>query len=89
MNGIVIHNVEDVQLHDLLSANPHVTYRTGDEVARIDCDYIIGADGFHGVSRKSIPQDSTERIRKGLSLRLAGCPVPYQAGFSGIGLCQA
>jgi p-hydroxybenzoate 3-monooxygenase len=33
MNGIVIHNVEDVQLHDLLSANPHVTYRTGDEVA--------------------------------------------------------
>ena len=55
MNGIVIHNAEDVQLHDLLTANPYVTYRTGDEVARIDCDYIIGADGFHGVSRKSIP----------------------------------
>lgn len=64
MNGIVIHNVEDVQLHDLLSANPHVTYRTGDEVARIDCDYIIGADGFHGVSRKSIPKTVLKEYEK-------------------------
>ena len=26
-------------------------------MVRIDCDYVIGADGFHGVSRKSIPKD--------------------------------
>ena len=24
---------------------------------RVDCQYVIGADGFHGVSRKSIPKD--------------------------------
>lgn len=64
MNGIVIHNVEDVQLHDLLTPNPHLTYRTGDEVARIDCDYIIGADGFHGVSRKSIPKTVLKEYEK-------------------------
>lgn len=64
MNGIVIHHAEDVQLHDLLSANPHVTYRIGDEVRRIDCDYIIGADGFHGVSRKSIPQTVLKEYEK-------------------------
>lgn len=57
MNGMVIHNAEDVTPHDLTSDSPHVTYRNGDEVIRIDCDYIIGADGFHGVSRKSIPRD--------------------------------
>ena len=34
-----------------------MTYRQGDEIVRIDCDYVIGADGFHGVSRKSIPED--------------------------------
>jgi len=57
LGGKVIHNVEDVTLHDLTTANPFVTYRAGDEVIRIDCDYVIGADGFHGVSRKSIPRD--------------------------------
>jgi p-hydroxybenzoate 3-monooxygenase len=55
MKGVVIHHAEDVQPHDMTSAAPHVTFRVGDEVQRIDCDYIIGADGFHGVSRKSIP----------------------------------
>ncbi len=57
MKGKVIHNVEDVKLHDLTSDAPHVTYREGDQIIRIDCDYVVGADGFHGVSRKSIPKD--------------------------------
>ncbi len=50
-------NVEDVALHDLKSDAPFVTYRDGDKVERIDCEYVIGADGFHGVSRRSIPKD--------------------------------
>jgi p-hydroxybenzoate 3-monooxygenase len=64
MKGIVIHNVEDVQPHDLKSSQPYVTYRDGDELVRIDCDYIIGADGFHGVSRKSIPKDVLKEYEK-------------------------
>jgi len=57
MGGKVIHNAEDVMPHDLNSDAPHVTYRDGDQIVRIDCDYVIGADGFHGISRKSIPKD--------------------------------
>ncbi len=64
MNGVVIHNAEDVQPHDLKSDQPYVTYRKGDEVVRIDCDYVIGADGFHGVSRKSIPRDVLKEYEK-------------------------
>ncbi|MBK9985586.1 MAG: 4-hydroxybenzoate 3-monooxygenase [Betaproteobacteria bacterium] len=64
MNGVVIHNAEDVQPHDLKSATPYVTYRMGDEIVRIDCDYVIGADGFHGVSRKSIPRDVLKEYEK-------------------------
>ena len=64
MQGVVIHNAEDVQPHELKSATPHVTYRNGDEVLRIDCDYVIGADGFHGVSRKSIPRDVLREYEK-------------------------
>ncbi len=56
LGGAVIHNAEDVKPHDLESANPYLTYRSGDELVRVDCDYIVGADGFHGVSRRSIPR---------------------------------
>jgi p-hydroxybenzoate 3-monooxygenase len=65
LQGVVIHNAEDVQLHDLKSnTGPYVTYRQGDENLRIDCDYVVGADGFHGVSRKSIPRDVLREYEK-------------------------
>ena len=64
MKGAVIHNAEDVQPHDLTSTQPYVTYRSGDEIVRIDCDYVIGADGFHGVSRKSIPKNVLKEYEK-------------------------
>jgi p-hydroxybenzoate 3-monooxygenase len=57
LGGKVVHNAADVTPHDIASDKPFITYRTGDQIVRVDCDYIIGADGFHGVSRKSIPQD--------------------------------
>jgi p-hydroxybenzoate 3-monooxygenase len=63
MKGVVIHNAEDVQPHDLTGA-PYVTYRQGDDIVRIDCDFVIGADGFHGVSRKSIPKDVLREYEK-------------------------
>jgi len=64
MGGNVIHNAEDVRPHDITSNSPFLTYRIGDEAHRIDCDYIIGADGFHGVSRKSIPRDKITEYEK-------------------------
>lgn len=64
MKGQVIHNAEDVMPHDLTSDKPYVTYRDGDEIIRIDCDFVIGADGFHGVSRKSIPKDKITEYEK-------------------------
>ena len=64
MKGNVIHNAEDVQPHEIVSSTPYVTYRSGDDIVRIDCDYIIGADGFHGVSRKSIPKTVLREYEK-------------------------
>lgn len=60
LGGIVIHNAADVRPHDIASAHPYLTYERGGKSARIDCDYIVGCDGFHGVSRQSIPK---ERLR--------------------------
>ena len=62
--GRIVHNVEDVTLHDLKSDRPFVTYRSGDDVIRIDCDYVVGADGFHGVSRRSIPKESLKEYER-------------------------
>ncbi len=64
MQGVVIHHAEDVQPHDLTSDRPYVTYRHGDEMVRVDCDFVIGADGFHGVSRKSIPKNVLKEYEK-------------------------
>lgn len=64
MNGIVIHSAENVQPHDVKSDKPYVTYSLGGEEKRVDCDFIIGADGFHGVSRKSIPSDVIKEYEK-------------------------
>jgi p-hydroxybenzoate 3-monooxygenase len=57
LGGKVVHNAEDVTPHDIDSEKPFVTYRSGATTVRVDCDYVVGADGFHGVSRKSIPAE--------------------------------
>ena len=57
MGGTIIHEAEDVKPHDVDTAAPYLTYRLGDEVLRVDCDFIAGCDGFHGVSRRTIPAD--------------------------------
>ncbi|MBL8363275.1 MAG: 4-hydroxybenzoate 3-monooxygenase [Rubrivivax sp.] len=64
MQGAVLHDIEDVQLHDLASGSPSVTFRRRDEVVRIECRFVIGADGFHGVSRKSIPRTVLREYEK-------------------------
>lgn len=50
-----VYEVQDVALDALRSNHPVVRYRVGGEDHRIDCDWIAGCDGFHGVSRASIP----------------------------------
>jgi len=44
-----------VSLHDLKTDSPFVLFEQGGEQFRLECDYIAGCDGFHGVSRKTIP----------------------------------
>ncbi|WP_185804558.1 4-hydroxybenzoate 3-monooxygenase [Pontivivens nitratireducens] len=48
-------NVDDVVIHDADTATPRVTYKVDGQERRIDCDFVAGCDGFHGVSRQTIP----------------------------------
>jgi p-hydroxybenzoate 3-monooxygenase len=60
MGAVILHGVSDVVLHDLKSDAPHVTFVQDGVAQRLECDFIAGCDGFHGVSRPSIP----EAVRK-------------------------
>nr|WP_246624679.1 4-hydroxybenzoate 3-monooxygenase [Oceanobacter mangrovi] len=51
------YNTESVQLHDVKSDSPYVTFIYEGEECRLECDYIAGCDGFHGVSRQTIPAE--------------------------------
>lgn len=53
-----IYEAIDVALHDFDSDKPYVTYIIDGSEHRIDCDFIAGCDGFHGPSRKAVPQDA-------------------------------
>ena len=48
-------NCADVALHGLDGEAPSVTWRDDGGEHRLDCEYIAGCDGFHGVARASIP----------------------------------
>ncbi|MDC7702931.1 4-hydroxybenzoate 3-monooxygenase [Vogesella indigofera] len=52
-----IYEAANVQPHELKGEKPYITFEKNGETVRLDCDYIAGCDGFHGVSRKSIPED--------------------------------
>ncbi|WGH79774.1 4-hydroxybenzoate 3-monooxygenase [Jannaschia ovalis] len=52
--GRIVHEAEEVAIHDA-GGTPHVTYRKDGAEHRVDCDWIAGCDGFHGVSRRTIP----------------------------------
>lgn len=51
----IFYGVPDVQVHDLKGEVPWVSFTLNGETVRLDCDHIAGCDGFHGVSRRSIP----------------------------------
>src|SRR3546814_8229788 len=41
--------------HGLEGGRPYLTFVKDGAAERLDCDFVIGCDGFHGISRQSIP----------------------------------
>ena len=53
--GALLYEVSDVTLHDLETERPTIRYRHDGRDEKLECDVVAGCDGFHGVSRPSIP----------------------------------
>jgi len=97
VGGKTIFNADAVQIHAADGDAPYVTYDAGDGVQRIDCDYIAGCDGFHGVSRQTIPASIRRDYEKAYPFGWLGVlsetpPVHheliYAASERGFALCS-
>ncbi|MBY5973897.1 4-hydroxybenzoate 3-monooxygenase [Ferrimonas balearica] len=62
--GQIEFEVEDVVINDAKTDAPFLTYTVHGEERRIDCDFVAGCDGFHGVSRQTIPEDVRTEYEK-------------------------
>ncbi len=62
--GAIEFNVEDVVIEGADSDTPRVHYSVDGEARQIECDFVAGCDGFHGVSRKTIPADVRTEYEK-------------------------
>jgi p-hydroxybenzoate 3-monooxygenase len=58
--GEVIFEVDDVRLVDVTTDHPMVRFRSDGIDNELDCDFVAGCDGFHGVSRDVIPADGRQ-----------------------------
>lgn len=62
--GQTLYEVDKVQPHDLETDAPYITFEHNGETQRLDCDYVAGCDGYHGVSRQSIPADRLKTFER-------------------------
>ena len=56
----VLFETSDVELHDIETDSPRITYEHDGQTHELTCDAIAGCDGFHGVSRQTIAEHITE-----------------------------
>lgn len=94
--GQIVFESEDVALHDITD-KPRVTYRLDGAQREISCDFVAGCDGFHGISRASIPAAALKTYERSLPYGWLGVlsetpPVDdeliYSRSARGFALCS-
>lgn len=64
IGATILHEVSDVTIHDLDATEARVEFTKDGKRQSITCAYVAGCDGFHGVSRKTIPADKREEFER-------------------------
>jgi p-hydroxybenzoate 3-monooxygenase len=59
-----VYEAGDVAVHGFEGSRPYVTWRQNGREHRLDCDFIAGCDGFHGVCRASVPRSAITEYEK-------------------------
>jgi p-hydroxybenzoate 3-monooxygenase len=61
---LTVYGAQEVAIGDFDGAHPFVTYRHDGREHRVDCEFIAGCDGFHGVCRASVPAGARREYEK-------------------------
>ncbi len=93
----LIFEASDVAIHDVTTDSPSVTFTANGDAQRIECDYIAGCDGSHGVSRNAIPENVRSEYESAYPFGWLGIlsetpPLPhliYANHEKGFALCSA
>jgi p-hydroxybenzoate 3-monooxygenase len=59
-----VYEARDVAVLDFDTRKPRVRYEKDGQTHQIDCDFIAGCDGFHGVCRASAPRNAITEYEK-------------------------
>jgi len=59
-----IYEADNIALHDFDGAAPRVTFRANGWEQELHCDFIAGCDGYHGISRASVPASSLQTFER-------------------------
>lgn len=62
--GMLLHGVEGVEIQGADTDTPSVSYTLDGQWQRLSCDFVAGCDGFHGISRKTIPETARREFEK-------------------------
>lgn len=54
----------NVQVHEFYGEQPSVTFEHEGRQVTVQCDFIAGCDGYHGVCRASVPEDKIKTFEK-------------------------
>jgi p-hydroxybenzoate 3-monooxygenase len=63
-NLLTVYAATDVQVHGFDSPHPRLTYQKNGQSFEVECDFIAGCDGFHGVCRASVPRGAITEFEK-------------------------
>ncbi|SHG52907.1 p-hydroxybenzoate 3-monooxygenase [Kaistia soli DSM 19436] len=64
IGATTIYEADDVALHDFDGQSPRITFVKDGVSHAIECDFIAGCDGFHGVSRRSLPDGAVREFER-------------------------
>ena len=59
-----VYEAENVSVHDFDTDNPKVRYHWDGATHEIECDFIAGCDGFHGICRQSVPPAAMQTFER-------------------------
>jgi p-hydroxybenzoate 3-monooxygenase len=66
----LLFEVDEVTLHDIDSDRPRIRFEHDGSAHELECDVVAGCDGFHGISRESIPRGVLRTFERGDSAGL-------------------